>query len=475
LNYQIRENLKLNYQGVFDKDVKKNQNDLYTSNLFNETTKGKHLFINNKLNLTLAMADSSAFLFSAALLTNKNSQDFVYSLDDIGLIDQRIKAENTLYKMAANYYKKNNDEFFYTLSVEYLWKKQQIFTKPDLIYKFNVFGLTTSDIFFRSNLYYAYSKSKFRAEILFGYRKQELLKNNNILYNKKDIVVAPRIQYSLDSKPHLISVSASYSQRPVDLNNHIQDSIHTSYRSLYTGTDEYVTGGNISMGFLYSCFDIFKQTTFVIGGNRILSMNVFANNLLITPSANYSSLIPNTNRTTDVLFANLKKYFDPLRFTINIDNSFSYMKYYNAINSDFQKKNKTYSYYTRLSIKSALDIPINYTVGSVFRYSCFKAEKTNSHMNNYSFFQDILIKAGNFKTKISLDECFLGKNEKFYFFISPSFEYCLPKFNMSFKIDAYNILNHKKIYDYSIDDYSNTEIHYRIMPCQILLSFNLRF
>lgn len=475
LGYQIKENLKLDYQGVFDKDVKKDQNNLFTSSFFNEKTKGKHLFINNKLNFTLAMKDSAAFLFNVALLTNKNNQDFAYSSDNINLIDQRIKAGNVLYKMAVNYYKKNNDRFFYTLAVEYSWKKQQIFTKPDLIDEFNVFGSTTSDILFRSNLYYAYSKSKFRAEIQFGYKKQELLKNNNILYNKKDFVVAPHIQYSLDLKPHLISLSASYSQRPIDLNNHIQDSIHTSYRSLYIGTDEYVTGGNISMGFLYSCFDIFKQTTFVIGGNRILSMNVFANNLLITPQANYSSLIPNSNRTTDILFANLKKYFDPLRFTMNIDNSLSYMKYYNAINSDFQKKNKTYSYYARLSIKSALDIPINYTVGSVFRYSCFKAEKTNSHMSNYSFFQDILIKVGNFKTRISFDECFLGKNEKFYFFISPSFEYCLPESNVSFKIDAYNILNHKKIYDYSVDDYSATEIHYRIMPSQVLLSFNLRF
>jgi hypothetical protein len=315
----------------------------------------------------------------------------------------------------------------------------------------------------------------FRAEVLFGYRKQELLKNKNILCDKKDFVVAPRIQYSLDLKPHLISISASYSQRPVDLNNHIQDSIHTSYRSLSFGTDEYVVGDNISVGFLYSCFDIFKQTTFVIGGNRIWSMNAFANNLLITPLANYSSLIPNSNRTMDILFVNFKKYYDPLRFTVNIDNSLSYMKYYNAINSDFLRKNKTYSNYAKLSIKSALNIPVNYTVGTIYRYSLFKTEGTDYEMNNYSFFQDILIKTGRFKSKVSFDECFLGKNKKFYLFISSSLEYQLSKSNMSFKIDAYNILNHKKIYDYFIDDYSSAEMHYGIMPCQILLSFNLRF
>jgi hypothetical protein len=214
----------------------------------------------------------------------------------------------------------------------------------------------------------------------------------------------------------------------------------------------------------------------MFGANRLIRKGVFADNLLITPQMNYLSLAESSGKTIDLVFMDIKKYLDPLRLTVNVSSNAALMKYENAINSDYLKRNQSLSLYTRLSVKSALSIPFNYTVGGIYRYSHFKSEGTNGSVSvNYSLFQDIIVKSGNFKSKLSFDECFLGKNRKLYLFINPSVEYAFPKLNMSVGISAYNILDNRKIEDYLVDDYSAVETSLSIRPAQALLFFNFRF
>ena len=64
---------------------------------------------------------------------------------------------------------------------------------------------------------------------------------------------------------------------------------------------------------------------------------------------------------------------------------------------------------------------------------------------------------------------------KFYLFIRPDITYSLKKHKLSIGVNAYNILNHKQIANYQINDYYSTEEYYSIVPSQYLVNIQFQF
>jgi hypothetical protein len=239
----------------------------------------------------------------------------------------------------------------------------------------------------------------------------------------------------------------------------------------------YEYGANIAYGASYLYFKPMNQTFFLLSYFRSINKNSYANRTEITPVMNYSSLIPGQNRENQMVIVNFKKYIDELRHGINLNNSLYYTKYFNAVNSDVLRRNKSLSTNSRFSIKSVFDLPINYTVGVNFRYSAYKTDLlAQNHTFNYSFFQDLLYKPNRqWRIKLYFDEYFLGKNKQFYLFVRPDITYSFKKYKLLMGINAYNILNNSRISDYQISDYYSMENDYSIAPQQYLLSVRFQF
>jgi hypothetical protein len=325
-----------------------------------------------------------------------------------------------------------------------------------------------------ADMKYKWKKSVFSLQSGLGYRRQLLHTWDRQPVNDNRLEFSPRLSYQLNLENHRISLFSSYIQGNFSLLDYTD--YFTDYRDIKTRSNIYHYGSSIVYGVSYVYFTV-NQTFFLLSYLNSMDRNVSAGKTDITAAMNYSSLIPGSDRTTQLLLINFKKYIDEIRHGITVDNSIYYSEYSNAVNSDVLHKNQALSTNSRFSLKSVWDIPVNYTLGIRLKYSACKTDLfPENHTINYSLFQDLLYKVHRrLKIKVYFDEYFLGKNNRFYLFIRPDITYSFQKYKLSIGVNTYNLLNNNQIVDYQLNDYYSIEQYYSMVPAQYLLNVQFQF
>ena len=378
MKYDIRENAMLEYHGKFDLDSKKMTNNMSIPEAYSYYTNTKNEFFVNDLKLTLALKDSSAIIFNSGIFKNENSQQFRYVKIDnqVDEIDQYIRSDNLQYNMSVSYYNKNKTRFYYQLDAIFNHNEQKM--QPSLLLKDDnivspEISLSNTAALLGLNATYKIGKSAFTFDSKLGYRKQNL----NILDSDNRFEISPRISYQWMSENHKLSVFGAFSTGQLKIDDYLN--YFSDYRNLNMGTNLFQTSNSISYGLSYFYFNTMNQSFFLLSYVNLKNKNLFVPKMEITPAMSYGSLVPGQNRDNQFLLINIKKYIDAIRHSVNIDNNLNYFEYANFVNSDSVRINKNYNTYTRISIKSVFSIPVNYTLGGIFRYNIFKTNTSNEN------------------------------------------------------------------------------------------------
>ena len=479
LKYDINEKMSLNYSGKFN-----NYNQLETNNLFIPEAalyniSGRSRFFMNDLEMTLALKDSSAFVFRSLLLSDRNSQRFNYSLieNPEPEISQTTQATTSQYIASAKYYNNNRENFFYTLQASLNRNNQNMNTGGTIQNESDETAASLDDASFLMNvdMTYRIRRSSFLFKSGVGYREQQLNVLDSICKNNRRFEYSPWLSYQLTLGRNKISLSGNYTQGKFSLSDYLD--YFTDYRNQKFGAKVYTYGSTIGYSLAYIYTGPLLQPFFYLSYINTFSKDIYANQTYIGPVMNYSSLIPGSDKKDQFLFANFKTYIDKIRHGIDLNSSLYYSEYFNAVNSDVLRKNKMLSSTSRFSVKSVYDIPFNYTLGIRFSYSSFQTNLLpQNHTINYSFFQDLLYKPNRrLKIKVNWDEYFLGKDRNLYLFIQPEITYSFPKYRLSVGMNAYNILNNNQIADYQLNDFYSMEEYYSLVPAQYLLNIQFQF
>ncbi len=481
LNYKIKDHVQLDYDGVYDWDVNNITNNMLTPESYKHYVSEKNYFLNNKANLTVALKDSAALTFNASLLYNRNNQQFDYlrNFDFFQVIGQGLRANTTEYNASVKYYKKITNSFYYTLMTDIRFNDQDLFSNT--LYQEeknsqNCIGMDYLSTSFNLNLTYSKSISKILLDAKIGYKKQSLSGLDLFSYDNERLEFFPKLAYFITLGKHRFSVFGSYSAGNLSIDDYLKE-IFTDYRDENLGADRYGIRNTFSFGGTYLYFSPYSQDFFYFSCTDVRSQNVFASKIDITSTINYTSKLLGYDNNMQLYILSLKKYVDPIRHGIQFENSITSMEYCNAVNSGEIRKNKSLSSASRLSLKSVFDFPLNYTLGALFNFYRFKTDGLpESKASNFSFFQDLTIKAvKKLKIKISFEEYILGKEKKVYFFANSTLSYSLNKPNLGISLMAYNIFNNRYVRDYTVRDYYSDESLLRIRPAQCLLTVGYHF
>ncbi len=398
LNYKIKDNVHLDYDGVYDLDMADVTNDMRTPQAYKFGVNEKNYFFNNNVNITVALKDSNALTFNTSLLCNRNNQQFDYlrNSDFFREIGQRSGASTREYNALLKYYKRKNKSFYYALMADFRFNNQDLFSNT--LYQEEKKNQNNIEVDFLStsfNLDLSYVKSistiSFTSKI--GYTKQSLDGLGLSPYDQERFDLLPRFSYSISLGKHRFTVSGSYSKDNLCIDNYLKE-VFTDYRSVDLGADRYGMKDAFTFGGTYFYLSPYGQDFLLFSYMNIKSRNVFANKLNIISTISYSSEILGYDNNTQLYLLNWKKYFDPVRHGINIESSLTMMEYWNAINSEV-RNNKNLSVSSRLSLKSIFDFPVNYTLGALYRFNTFKTDGlTLGQASKYSFFQDLTVKVG---------------------------------------------------------------------------------
>jgi len=481
LKYDIKENMSLNYTGKYNNLIKSGNNELFIPEAGLSSISGSNRFLSNDLEFTIAMRDSSAFIFKAATYFNRSTQHYNYLLleDADSEIDQKTKVTNFQYNASAKYYNRKSENFFYTLAAIYNRNNQNMDVRK--AYQpgtsESTGSLDDASLLMSADITYKFGISSVLFQSGAGYRKQQLNVSDSIRRNDQRFEYSPRLSYLLKIGRHKISLSGNYNQGKFSLLDYLD--YFTDYRDQKLRTKIYTYGSTIGYSVSYIYSGPLLQPFFYISYINTLSRNIYATETYIGSEMNYSSLIPGNNKKDQFLYINFRTYIDKLRHGIDLNSSLYYSDYFNAVNSDVLRKNKMLSSTSRFSIRSVYDIPFNYTIGVRFNYSSYQTDLLtgSSYSINYSLFQDFLYKpTRRLKIKTSIDEYFLGRNHSnFYLFIRPDITYSFPKYRLLIGMSTYNILNNTRIASYQLNDYYSMSEYYNIVPAQYMLNVQYQF
>jgi hypothetical protein len=478
MKYDISNNMMLTYKGKFDADKTTVGNTLFVPDKYIYDTYGKNRFQTNNLELTIAQTDSSVAVINISSLADDNSQQFDYYQSlDTKEIEQQTEATTFRYTASVDYHKRQQKNFLYTATAGFIYDDRDFcgVAYYNSIRDEHSVSLSNMLAYIDADFTRIIKKSTFSLATLLGYRQQIINSTKLNSHSDKRIELYPRISYSLELGYNTFSMTGSYRQGEYSLMDYA--GYFTGYREFKGGAETYNYGSQLSFGAKYVYFNKSNGSSANIIYAYSVENNTFTGRNDISLKMNNYSLLSGKDSKSHLLNVGFNKYIDAVRHGIKSDNTIMATEYFNAVNSEELRKNNSLFGSSKLTLKSVFDIPVNYIVGVNFNYSSFRTDDLPSiNYFNYSLFQDLLYKPNKkLLVKISFDEHFLGKERKCYLFICPNIEYSFKNSDLSAGISAYNILNHSRITEYSINDYYSTESYYSVVPAMYLLNFSFRF
>ena len=478
MKYYLKENISLIYTGKYNNYNESGINELFIPEARLSNISRSDRFLSNDLDMTVALCDSSALVFKAMVISDRNSQKYDYSIleNSNSEIYQKTQAKTFQYNTSLKYFNKSRKRFFYTLQASMNRNNQDmsvlgIFQNET---EKSTGSLDDTSFLVDVELIYQFGISTIKFNSAMGYRKQLLNRLDVTCKDDKRFEFSPNLSYQIKLGKHNISLSGGYTQGKFSLSDYLD--YFTDYRGRKTAANIYTYGSTVNYGASYKYSGPLLQPFFLLIYRNTVSKNVYATQTNVGPFMNYSSLIPGSDSKNQFLLVNFKTYNDAIRHGIDLNSTLIYMDYFNAVNTEELRENKMLSSNSSFSVKSVYDIPFNYVLGVRFRYNSFETEILKNHTINYSLFQDFLYKPNKqLKIKVSVDEYFLGKDRKMYLFIRPDISYSITKHRLTIGVNAYNALNNKRITEYHLSDFYSTEEYYSIVPAQYMLSVQFQF
>jgi len=481
---------------VRQENIKTPTSILSNNNNFESLLNSEDFYLKQKILFTKKNSDKKAFQFSAFQSINSISQTYQINPSVIDSISfnsdtQHSKYTKNYFETQATLLGSDKRDNKYTFSVggtlENNELKSELFSEnlTEMIPQENSINdlVYIKRYMYQSGTYHLnIGKWKFSPLYSLSYLNQVIdNRNNNTKNNQSNFIFEPslNIKYRLNNISFL-SAKADYSrtsnvERYLFLNQILINNRTTISSTLCLDLQE-----TPNYGMVYYNNNLYNQLQIIAGINYQKSTGNFITNTIISENTTQISYfyLPQDNSNLGVNFL-IAKYIPFLESTIKLSTNYSISEYENIVNNSELRNNKSQFLTTKLFIKTAFDIFINFENTLNLSKSISETENTNQFINESlnNNFKIILKPSKKWFVLLSSDYFLPNLKQKtvFYMFLDASVRFKPKNKRLEFNLIAKNLLDENNFEQIQTSDFSTNIYKTNILPRYYMLKMSYDF